>query len=81
MNDLQCYVLASVISADNDEFGLTEEQKQDIMHRYDMRKQSLTAKHSSSTNGDIVTWETVFEPIPDKKHRDALIELFSETEI
>ena len=65
MNDLQCYVLASVISADNDEFELTEEQKQDIMHRYEMK----------------MTWETVFEPIPDKKHRDALIELFSEAEI
>lgn len=33
MNDIQSYVFVSIISADNDEFGLTEDQKQEILHR------------------------------------------------
>ena len=33
LNDIQSYVFVSIISADNDEFGLTEDQKQEILHR------------------------------------------------
>lgn len=33
LNDLQAFVYVSIISADNDEFGLTEDQKQEIIHR------------------------------------------------
>lgn len=33
LNDLQAFVYVSIISADNDEFGLTEDQKQEILHR------------------------------------------------
>lgn len=33
MNDIQSYVFVCIISADNDEFGLTEDQKQEILHR------------------------------------------------
>lgn len=32
-NDVKVLVLASIISADNDEFGLTEDQKQEIISR------------------------------------------------
>ena len=33
MNAIQSYVFVCIISADNDEFGLTEDQKQEILHR------------------------------------------------
>lgn len=33
LNDIQSYVFVCIISADNDEFGLTEDQKQEILHR------------------------------------------------
>ena len=33
LNDIQSYVFVCIISADNDEFGLTEDQKQEIIHR------------------------------------------------
>lgn len=33
MNELKNFVYISIISADNDEFGLTEDQKQEILHR------------------------------------------------
>ena len=33
LNDIQAYVFVCIISADNDEFGLTEDQKQEILHR------------------------------------------------
>ena len=53
-------VWVGIISADNDEFGLSEEDKQEIMAR---RK----AEHS---------WEYILEPIKDDKQRNMLIELF-----
>ena len=37
MNELKNYVYVSIISADNDEFGLTEDEKQEIMRRYKMK--------------------------------------------
>lgn len=33
LNDLESLVFVSIISADNDEFGLTEDQKQEILSR------------------------------------------------
>ena len=33
LNDIQSLVFVSIISADNDEFGLTEDQKQEIISR------------------------------------------------
>lgn len=65
MNELKTLVYVSIISADNDEFGLTEDDKQEIMARY---------KLGSS-------WEYTLEPIKDEKKRKMLIELFEESEI
>ena len=50
----------SIISADNDEFGLSEDDKQEIIHRY---------KLGSS-------WDYILEPIKDEKQRKILIEFF-----
>lgn len=65
MNQLRNLVFVSVISADNDEFGLSEEDKQEIMRR-------------SKLDMD---WDYVFEPIADEKKRRMLVELFTESEI
>ena len=62
---LRNYIYVSIISADNDEFGLTEDQKQEIIHRHNMG----------------MDWEYVFEPIPNEERRKKLIEFFDETEI
>ena len=50
----------SIISADNDEFGLSEDDKQEIIYRY---------KLGSS-------WDYILEPIKDEKQRKTLIEFF-----
>ena len=60
MNDLQAFVYVSIISADNDEFGLSEEDKQDIMSRRD------------SSND----WSYILEPIKDEDVRKTLIKFF-----
>jgi hypothetical protein len=60
MNDLQALVYISIISADNDEFGLSEEDKQDIISRHD--------------SGD--DWSYILEPIKDEGVRKKLIKLF-----
>ena len=60
MNDLQLYIFTSIISADNDEFGLSEDDKQEIISRHDLGS----------------TWEYTLEPIKDVKIRKSLIELF-----
>ena len=60
MNDLQAFVYVSIISADNDEFGLSEEDKQDIISRRD-----------SSDD-----WSYILEPIKDEDVRKKLIKLF-----
>ena len=62
MSELKNLVYVSIISADNDEFGLSEDDKQEIMARYKMGS----------------TWEYTLEPIKDKKVRKRLIELFEE---
>ena len=61
---LRNYIFVSVISADNDEFGLSEEDKQEIMRRHELG----------------MSWDSVFEPIADEKSRKLLIEFFAEKE-
>jgi hypothetical protein len=65
MDVLHNYTFACIISADNDEFGLTEEDKQEIIYRH---------KLGSS-------WDYVLEPIKDEKRRKMLIEFFEEDDI
>ena len=62
MSELKNFIYVSIISADNDEFGLSEEDKQEIISRH---------KLGSS-------WEYTLEPIKDKKKRQMLIDLFNE---
>ena len=62
MDELKNYVYASIISADNDEFGLSEEDKQEII-----------ARHSLGS-----TWEYTLEPIKDEKVRKGLIDFFED---
>lgn len=62
MSELKNLVYISIISADNDEFGLSEDDKQEIIARYKMGS----------------TWEYTLEPIKDEKVRKRLIELFEE---
>ena len=50
----------SIISADNDEFRLSEDDKQEIIYRY---------KLGSS-------WDYILEPIKDEKKRKMLVEFF-----
>ena len=66
MKDFHYYILASIISADNDEFNLTEDQKQNILRRYD--------------DFESKDWDYIFEPIPNDNRRNTLIEFFKETE-
>lgn len=61
MNEIKNFVYISIISADNDEFGLTEDEKQEIMHRYDMQ----------------MSWDSILEPIKDDKTREMLIDFFN----
>lgn len=65
VNQLRNLVFVSVISADNDEFGLTEDQKQEIIRRHKMN----------------MSWESIFEPIPDEGKRKLLIDFFEESEL
>lgn len=60
MNELQMYVYTCIISADNDEFNLSEEDKQEIMRRKDMD----------------MSWDSILEPIKDDKMRDTLVGFF-----
>ena len=62
MEALKNLVYVSIISADNDEFGLSEDQKQEIMARY---------KESEDKN-----WAYILECMPEE-HKDKLIEFFS----
>lgn len=64
MNELKNYVYVSIISADNDEFGLTEDEKQEIMRRYKMKME----------------WDNILEPIKDEKQREMLIDFFKNPE-
>lgn len=62
MNQLKNLVYVSIISADNDEFGLSEDDKQEIMKRYE----------------ESDCWSYILEPIKDKEQRKLLIDLFNE---
>jgi len=61
MNELKNLVFVSIISADNDEFGLSEDDKQEIMRRY-------------KTDKD---WKYILEPIGDEKVRNTLVSFFN----
>ena len=60
--ELRNYIYASIISADNDEFNLSEDDKQEIIQRRRMGS----------------TWEYILEPIKDEKQRKMLIDFFEE---
>ena len=62
LEELRNYVYVSIISADNDEFGLSEEDKQEIIERRKLGS----------------TWEYILEPIKDEKARKRLIDFFEE---
>lgn len=62
LEELRNYVYVSIISADNDEFGLSEEDKQEIIQRRKLGS----------------TWEYTLEPIKDEKKRKTLINFFEE---
>lgn len=62
LEELRNYIYVSIISADNDEFNLSEEDKQEIIQRRRMGS----------------TWEYILEPIKDEKQRKALIDFFEE---
>lgn len=62
LEELKNYTYACIISADNDEFGLSEDDKQEIMERHKLGS----------------TWEYTLEPIKDEKIRKKLIEFFEE---
>jgi hypothetical protein len=64
MDELKNYVYVSIISADNDEFGLSEEDKQEIIYRH---------KLGSS-------WDYILEPIKNEKVRKGLIDFFEDEE-
>jgi putative alpha-1,2-mannosidase len=61
MNELQMFLYVCIISADNDEFDLTEEDKQEIMRRRD----------------ENLPWEEVFKPIKDEETREKLVKIFN----
>lgn len=60
LEQLKNLTYVSIISADNDEFGLSEEDKQEIIYRH---------KLGSS-------WDYILEPIKDEKKRKMLVEFF-----
>lgn len=62
MDELRNLVYVSIISADNDEFDLSEDDKQEIITRYKLGS----------------TWEYTLEPIKDQKKRRMLIDFFNE---
>lgn len=62
MNQLKNLVYVSIISADNDEFGLSEDDKQEIMKRY---------KESNN-------WGYILDPIKNEEQRKILIDIFDE---
>lgn len=61
-DEVKNLLFVSIISADNDEFGLSEDDKQEIMFRH---------KLGSS-------WEYILEPIKDEKTRKSLVEIFEQ---
>lgn len=64
LEELKNLTYVSIISADNDEFGLSEDDKQEIIYRH---------KLGSS-------WDYILEPIKDEKKRKQLIDFFEDAE-
>ena len=62
LEQLRNFVYVSIISADNDEFGLSEDDKQEIIERHRLGS----------------SWEYTLEPIKDDKTRKRLIEFFED---
>lgn len=62
LEELKNYIYTCIISADNDEFDLSEDDKQEIIERHKLGS----------------TWEYTLEPIKDKKKRKQLIDFFEE---
>lgn len=62
MSPLKIFIYVSIISVDNDEFGLSEDDKQEIIKR---RKKSDD-------------WEYILEPIQNDEQRNKLIRIFNE---
>lgn len=62
LEEFRNYIYVSIISADNDEFNLSEDDKQEIIQRRRMGS----------------TWEYILEPIKDEKQRKMLIDFFEE---
>ena len=63
LDEFRNLIYASIISADNDEFGLSEADKQEIIKR-----RRLTDNH----------WDWIFDPIKDKKQRETIISIFKQ---
>jgi len=61
MDELKNYMYVCIISADNDEFNLSEDDKQEIIRR-----------HQLSTD-----WSFILEPIKDEKQRNSLVSFFN----
>jgi hypothetical protein len=59
--EMKNFLFVSIISADNDEFGLSEDDKQEIMRRYKIDKD----------------WKYILEPIEDEKVRNTLVSFFN----
>lgn len=64
MEDIKNFIYVSIISADNNEFDLSEEDKREIIQRHKLGS----------------TWEYTLEPIKDEKKRKMLIDFFNDTE-
>ena len=64
VDQIKNLIYVSIISADNDEFGLSEDDKQEIIYRH---------KLGSS-------WDYILEPIKDEKKRKRLIDFFEDAE-
>lgn len=63
-NELKDYIYVCIISADNDEFNLTEDDKQEIMRRRELSDD----------------WGFILEPIQDEKQRDLLVSFFDRSD-
>lgn len=61
LEELRNFVYASIISTDNDEFGLSEDDKQEIIERHRLGS----------------SWEYTLEPIKDEKRRKRLIDFLN----
>ncbi len=60
MDNLKNYIYVCIISADNDEFGLSEDDKQEIMRRREISED----------------WAFILEPIKDEEQRHTLARFF-----